>query len=90
MSNLFSRFSGKAMMVLCIAACAIPFMVILALGGQANLSWLGLLACVGMHVLMFKLMPGHSCHGDKEEKELKPVPQEAPIKIEDRSKAMDA
>ena len=53
------------MLVLCIAACAVPFVAIMIFRGQASLSWLGLLACVGMHLVMMKMMPGHkSCHGN--------------------------
>lgn len=55
-------FSGKGMMILCIAACAIPIMLLLIFSGNANISWLALLACVGMHLVMMKMMPGHSCH----------------------------
>jgi hypothetical protein len=67
MKSLLGKISGKSMMVLCIAACALPFVLILAFGGQASLSWIGLLACVGMHIVMMKMMPGHkSCHGHDE------------------------
>lgn len=55
-------FSGKGMMVMCIAACAIPIILLLIFSGNASISWLALLACVGMHLVMMKMMPGHSCH----------------------------
>jgi hypothetical protein len=72
MKNFISNISGKTVMLLCIAACALPFIIIMEIGGQANLTWLALLACVDMHLVMMKMMPGHkSCHGDKKEDEVK-------------------
>jgi hypothetical protein len=66
MKNILSKISGKSIMWFCIAACALPFVFIMIIGGQAGLSWLGLLACVGMHLVMMKMMPGHkSCHGEE-------------------------
>ena len=66
--------TGKGKTVLCIVACAIPIMLLLIFSGNANLSWLGLLACVGMHLVMMKMMPGHSCH-----KKTEPQNQETEI-----------
>lgn len=69
MKAILSKFSSKAIMLACIAACALPFIAIMLIGGQASLSWLGLLACVGMHLVMMKMMPGHkSCHGNENKK----------------------
>ena len=60
-------------MILCIAACAIPFAAFMIISGQTGLSWLGLLACVGMHLVMMNMMHGDkSCHGaEKSQKEKK-------------------
>ena len=64
--RISKRLCGKLMMAACIAACVIPFLVLMVMGGTDKLYWLGLLACIGMHLLMMKMMPGHqSCHDSK-------------------------
>lgn len=62
MNKFFSKLKNYKMLLLCIAACAAPFIVIALLSNQLSLSWLGLLLCVGSHLLMFKMMPNRSCH----------------------------
>ncbi len=75
MNKLVQFFSGKMMMAICIAACALPFVFIMIVGGKANLSWLGLIACVGIHLVMMKMMPGHkSCHESEKKAESIPLP----------------
>ncbi|AJQ97458.1 hypothetical protein [Gynuella sunshinyii] len=67
MNSLFAWFKGKTMMALCIAACVVPFLALMLFGGGDKLYLFGLLACVGMHLMMMKMMPGHTaCHGADE------------------------
>ena len=92
MKNFISNISSKTIMLLCIAACALPFIIIMIIGGQANLSWLALLVCVGMHLVMMKMMPGHkSCHGDKKEGDVKNLERiDSSSDATPKSKTMDA
>ena len=69
------------MMLLCIAACATPFLIFALLNNQTSLSWLGLLLCVGVHLVMFKMMPGHNCHSS-EEKTTKQASERTENKLE--------
>ena len=61
------------MMLLCIAACVAPFVVFALLNKQTSVTWVGLLLCVVAHLVMFKMMPNHSCHSSEE----KPTKQQA-------------
>jgi len=54
------------MMLLCIAACAAPFVVFALLNNNLSVSWVGLLLCVIAHLVMFKMMPTHNCHSSIE------------------------
>ena len=64
MKSLFTWFKGKTMMALCIVACVVPFLALMLFGGGDKWYLFGLLACVGMHLMMTKMMSGHAaCHG---------------------------
>lgn len=80
MNNFLSKLKSHKMMLLCIAACAAPFVFLLVANKQGSLSWVGLLLCVGVHLLMFKMMPNHSCHS-AEQKDTQ-VPEKAANKLE--------
>lgn len=72
MKPLLGRLKGKAFMAVCIAACVLPLVAIIALGRTTATSWLLILPCLAMHLIMMKMMPGHSCHTPShQEKEAK-------------------
>lgn len=48
-------------------ACVTPFAVLLLIGYELSLSWIGLELCVGIHLFMFKMMPNKNCHSSKVE-----------------------
>lgn len=63
MKQLIERFKHHAFMAICIAACVIPLVAILLVGRSSAATWLWLLPCLAMHLIMMKMMGGKSCHG---------------------------
>lgn len=67
MRSLLDRLKHHSMMVLCIAACAIPLVAILFVGWSSSTSWLLLLPCMVMHLVMMKMMGNKACHGHEKD-----------------------
>lgn len=67
MKQFFSKLNHKSVMMLCIAACVLPFAIFAFSSSQIRLSWIGLLLCLGVHLVMMKML-GHSCHSHDEKK----------------------
>ena len=67
MRSLLDRLKHKSMMILCVAAFAIPLVTILLVGWSSTTSWLLLLPCMATHLLMMKMMGNKACHGHEQE-----------------------
>jgi hypothetical protein len=86
MAQLLVKLKKHKMMLLCTVACAAPFAILLLLGYQLSLSWIGLVLCVGIHLLMFKMMPNHNCHSSQVEA----TKEEIKVGSDDKSKTLEA
>lgn len=68
--NIRTWFSTKGAMFLCISACALPFILLLVFGIQLEGIGLGLLVCLGLHLIMMAFFINRqSCHKSAGENE---------------------
>lgn len=86
MNQLVEKLKTHKMMLLCTVACAAPFAILLLMGYQLSLSWIGLALCVGIHLVMFKMMPKHNCHSSK----VKATKESIKVGSDDKPKTLEA